>query len=753
MARRRWWVLACGLALLLVGGLWGSGVFGTLISGGLNDPGSESVHAQRLIDDRIGHDDVDLVVLFHNPDVTVDDPAFERAVDSALTHLPAGIAKTVATYWTTRAPALVSTDRHSTYAAITLEDPNTFVALHRYDALRDSLAGTGYTARVGGVNAVTADVTGRVTSDIGKAEQLSLPVVLVLLVIIFGSLAAASLPLAIGGLAILGAFTALRLIGLFASVSVYAANVVTLMGLGLAIDYGLFIVSRFREELARDGDVTEAVGRTLATAGRTVAVSAVTVALSLSGLLLFPATFLRSMGAGGIATVLIAAAAALSVLPALLAVLGRRVDALSVRWALRWLSRRRRGTGPAAPPLAGAAARPGTGTVERLGTGAAGLPETAAAARSGAGAGAGAPADHGFWYRLAHSVMRHPWLFALPVVAVLLVLAAPFLSIRFAGVDARSLPTGSETRQVTETIQRDFPNITTSPVLAVLSLDVPADSTAGQQAVAAFVARAQQLPGATGATLAAGRGQTVQVNIDYPGAVLGGTAKALVHELRALPPEAHTQAVYIGGSTAQNIDLLASLGARLPWMALLIAITTFVLLFLAFGSVVLPLKAIVMNILSMGASFGAITLIFQDGHLSGLLGFTPVGSVDATQPILVLAVLFGLSMDYEVFLLSRMREEYDLTADNTRAVAAGLQRSGRIITSAALLLMVVIAGFSASSVTFIKLIGIAIFIGIFIDASIVRSLLVPATMRLLGNANWWAPRPLRGLYGRFGLRE
>jgi RND superfamily putative drug exporter len=261
------------------------------------------------------------------------------------------------------------------------------------------------------------------------------------------------------------------------------------------------------------------------------------------------------------------------------------------------------------------------------------------------------------------------------------------------------------------------------------------------------------VPGATGATVTATRGDTARVDITYRGEALDSQAKSVLKDVRALPHPAHVQDVLVGGSTAQVVDRLHSLGSRLPWMALVVVLATFVLLFLAFGSVVLPLKALLMNVLSLGASFGAVTWIFQDGHLSSWLGFTPTGAVEATQPVLVLAIIFGLSMDYEVFLLSRVREQYDATGDNRLAVATGIQRTGRIITAAALLLMVVIGAFSTSDITFIKLIGVAMLVALFVDATIVRLILVPATMRLLGRANWWAPGPLRRFHARYGIHE
>jgi RND superfamily putative drug exporter len=568
----------------------------------------------------------------------------------------------------------------------------------KYDAMRESVKGTGYTVQVGGQNGLGADLNEQVKKSIARAEMLSAPVLLVLLTIVFGSMVAATLPLAVGLTAIMGSFISLRVISMATDVSVFAVNIVTILGLGLAIDYGLFMVSRFREELRRGAAVPDAVTTTMATAGRTVAVSAVTVAVSLAGLLIFPQTFLKSMGYGGISAVLIAALAALTVLPALLTVLGPRVDALAVR--------RRR-------------------------------PER----------------ERGFWFRLASGVMRRPVVFALPIVAVLLLLATPFLHVKWGGIDQRMEPKSAESRQVADTLQREFPGNLDTPITAAVSLDVPVDSPAGQAALQNYSHAAGTVTGATGADVVAARGDTAQVNITYRGEALDTQAKDVLKEVRALPHPAHVQEVLVGGSTAQVVDRLSSLGQRLPWMALIVVLATFVLLFLAFGSVVLPVKALLMNVLSLGASFGVVTWIFQDGHLSGLLGFTPTGAVEATQPVLVLAIIFGLSMDYEVFLLSRVREQYDLTGDNRLAVATGIQRTGRIITAAALLLMVVIALFSASPITFIKLIGVAMLVALFVDATVVRSILVPATMRLLGNANWWAPRPLRGFYARYGIRE
>ncbi len=690
---RRRLVLALAAAFSVFAVVWGTGVFGSLVGGGFADESSESERARVAAATALGRDDADVIALYRSAERTVDDPAFRTTVENTLAALPKADVTGATTYWATKAPQLASKDRHATYVVLQLAGADDDARMKTYDRIKDRLAAPGLTVARGGVMATNADVSAQVGKDIGRAEALSMPVLLVLLVIIFGGLVAAGLPLAIGGLAILGAFTILRVLTLFTHVSVFAINIVTMLGLGLAIDYALFVVSRFREELHRGLDVESALVRTMQTAGRTVAFSGVTVLVSLSSLLLFPQLFLRSMGVGGMAAVLIAMTAALTVLPALLAVLGPRVDALRIR-------RRRPAT---------------------------------------------VVSDSGAWSKVAHSVMRRPVAYAGVIVVVLLALGSPFLRVTFGGVDERVMPKGSEARVVGEALRRDFAGAVANPVQVVVS-------GAPTGAIPSYVSTLARLDGATGAQVTGAAHGTTRIAVDYRGLATSGEAKDLVREIRATPAPGGAQ-VLVGGQTAQLVDLLHGLGARLPWMALLVAATTFVLLFLAFGSVVLPIKALVMNTLSLGATFGAVVWVFQDGHLSGLLGFTPTGTVEATQPILMLAMAFGLSMDYEVFLLSRIREQWDRTGDNTLAVATGLQRSGRIITSAALLLVVVFAGFATSGITFIKMIGVGMVIAVVIDATVVRALLVPATMRLLGNANWYAPAPLRRLYDRIGFRE
>ena len=446
----------------------------------------------------------------------------------------------------------------------------------------------------------------------------------------------------------------------------------------------------------------DAVARTVATAGRTVAVSGITVALALASLMLFPEDFLRSMGYGGVATVFVDMLAALTIMPALLAVFGRNVNALRIRRAVR------------RPPAA-----EGTGT----------------------------------WYRLASSVMRRPVLYAVPIVVVLLALGSPFLRVTWGGTDATVLPASAEPRLVTEALNGDFPGNPTAPIESVVRFGGPvAGSPARAGALAGYVGRLDRVPGVIAAQVTGVRGNTARVDMRYGPNPYSPQARAIVGQVRDVPAPPGARA-YVGGQSAQLVDELSSLGQVLPWMALVVALATFVLLFLAFGSVVLPVKAIAMNALSLSAMYGVVVWIFQEGHLSGLLQFTPNGTIDPTMPILMFAIIFGLSMDYEVFLLSRIRERYDITGDNTAAVASGLQRTGGLITSLALLLIIVVGAFSASGITFIKLMGVGMIVALIVDATVVRVLLVPAVMRLLGPVNWWAPRSLRRLYARYGLRE
>ena len=651
--RARWLVLAAGLVLALAGAVWGSGVFGSLVNGGFDDPASASARVQQIAA-RLGAQSPDVVVLYSSRSATVDDPAVRGLVSAALRALERrpGVAHVVSYYQDAGvAGGLVSRDRHATYAAITLTAPDDAGKRAAYQSLRPALDVHGVRTQVGGLtafNVVTDDLT---KQDVSKGEMLAMPVVLVLLVFIFGGLVAAGMPLLIGILAILGSLTVTRLLTQITDVSTFAVNIITVLSLGMAIDYSLLIISRFHEHLRAGKDTPAAVAATMATAGRAVLVSGTLICLSLASLLIFPQVFLRSMGLGGIAAVLLAMTGALTVLPALLAVLGPRINALRIP-----LPGRNRQTGQAGDP------------------------------------------GQQVWAALARAVMRRPVRYLAAVVAVLAILAIPFGHAHFGGLDERILPPGSQPRMVTARIQTEFPRGTTDPIQVVLRGATPLQA---QQ----LATRIQVQRGITGVRPAGSRGDTTLLAAGYAGASTGPQASDAVHAIRGLPVPAGVT-MLVGGRTAQDMDRIHSLAVYLPWMAAIMAAVTLVLLFLAFGSVLLPVKAVVMNLVSIGASFGVVVWIFQDGHLSHLLGFTATGFLEPSTPVFLLAVLFGLATDYEVFLLARVREEYDASGDNTTAVTAGLQRTGQIITSAALLLIVVLAGLATGQVVFAKIIGI-----------------------------------------------
>ncbi|MFT3871888.1 MAG: MMPL family transporter [Nocardioides sp.] len=704
VARRPWTVLTSSLVVVVAATAYGLGVFGALSDGGFFVPESESWRAEDTLREHFPDQAVDVVVVYHSDTMTVDDAGFRSAVEDVVDRVTAAAPDTVVlTYYGTGSPALVSEDQHSTQVLLALtggagggvDDGG---RLRAYRSIEDHLSAQGLTTHVGGGFALFDDVDSQVKADIARAETISMPLVFILSLIIFGSVTAALMPTMVGGVAVVGAFSLVRALTEVTDVSVFAINVITLMGMGLAIDYALFVVSRFREELAQPGsaqtgDRREALVRTMATSGRTVFFSGVIVAASLSSLLLFPLDFLRSMGYGGVAAVLVAMTASLTILPAVLVLLGPRID---------WGRIRRRRTGRHSR------------------------------------------ANHR-WAALAHSVMRRPVAYIVVISALLLLLGSPILSARFGAVDERALPTDAPSRVTMDLLREDFGGETSTAEVLV---------SGGERAeVRSYANRLGEVAGIQSAAVVArstGGDQDVSlIRATWPGNSETESSQQRVRDLRDVEtPSGST--VDIGGASASTVDLVDAILSRLPAMAGMVAVIMMVLLFVAFGSVVLPIKAILMNTVSIAASFGVVTWIFQDGHLSGVLDFTPEGFLDATEPILMLAILFGLSMDYEVFLLSRIREEWDLTQDNTTAVAAGLQHTGGIITSAALLLAVVIGGFATSDIVMIKMVGVGMLVAVLLDATVVRALLVPATMRLLGRLNWWAPGPLARWWEQHG---
>ena len=699
VARRALAVLLAGMALTVAAAIYGFGVFDSLSTGGFDDPDSEASIERESEEDAFGNRSVDIDAIYSDDELTADSPEFQAAVEAVVAQLPDDAVSSVVPYYD--APpeqGLVSEDGHSAQVLISLKGDNQDAVMDNFDEVEPGLHAEGLQTDLAGPLAVYNDVNEITSEDLERAELLSMPIVILLALLIFGSVVAASMPAMIGLLSMIGALALVRVITQFTEVSVFSVNVISLLGIGLAIDYALFVISRFREEMAAlpDDDpeaAATAIQRTMVTAGRTVLFSGLTVAAALSSLLIFPQAFLRSMGYGGVAAVVIAMLAALTVLPAVLRLLGRKVDGGRLPW------RRHR-------PV----------VVEDV---------------------------HGWWSRLARAVMRRPIVVIVAVVAVLLAIASPFLGVKWGSVDHRVLPEDAPAHIAADKLATDFGTEQSSANLLLRDTS--------QADVTAYQAEIEDVDGIVAVHPVATEGDTTLLRAVWNDNSQTERSQDIVRDLRDVDPDSGT--ALVGGLAADTVDLIDSVGAHLPWMGLIVVLVMLVLLFVAFGSLVLPIKAVIMNLFSITASFGVITWIFSDGHLSDLLGFTPQGYLDATNPILMLAILFGLSMDYEVFLLSRVREEWDRTHDNDLAVATGVQKTGRIITSAAVLLAVVIGAFSMSGIVFMKMLGIGMLVALLIDATVVRALLVPATMKLLGRWNWWAPGPMRRWWERYGFRE
>jgi RND superfamily putative drug exporter len=718
LVRRRRLVLLVSVIALAIAGAYGGGVAKNLVGGGFDDAGAESSKAKATLEREFGQGEPNLVLLATADGGDVDAPAAAaagQALTSELASSP-GVAQAVS-YWSLGSPPPLKSTGGDKALVLVRVAGDEDVARERAAALAERVSGDDGTLSVaaGGEAIVNDAVSNTVESDLKKAESIALPITLVLLVVVFGSVVAALLPLAVGILAIIGTFAVLQLLSVFTDVSIFSLNLTTALGLGLAIDYSLFVVSRFREELAGGHDTRDAVIRTVRTAGRTVMFSASTVAIALAAMLVFPITFFKSFAYAGIAVAVMAAVGAVVVLPALLAVLGPRVN----KWALFHRA--------ATPPV-----------------------------------------GEGVWHRLATTVMRRPVPIATGAIAALLILGAPFLGIKFGLPDDRVLPPGDGVRAVQDTLRDEFSS-RESATLEVVAHDPTAAAPESQPAVGAYAAALSRLDGvarvdaATGSyaggtqvappspasarfTVAAGTWLSVVPSVEP----MSAAGEHLVKEVRAEPAPFDVQ---VGGPSAQLVDSKSSLFSKLPLAAAIIAGVTFVVLFLLFGSLLVPLKAVVLNLLSLTATFGAMVWIFQDGHLSGVLDFTPTGTIAVVMPILMFCIAFGLSMDYEVFLLSRIKEEHDKGADTTTSVARGLERTGRIVTAAAVLIAVVFIAFATSGVSFIKLFGIGLTLAVLVDAFLIRSTLVPAFMKLAGDANWWAPAPLRRFHARFGFSE
>ncbi|MCX5557782.1 MMPL family transporter [Streptomyces sp. NBC_00038] len=689
----------------------GVGAFGKLLGGGFEDPSAPSTRAQQLIDEKFGGES-NLVLLVKADGGDIGSGAAERA-GSALTSDLKGepTVANVISYWDTGASSLTSRDGNEALVLAHIKGDETEQA-DNASAIIDEYTGDrdGLTVQAGGAAAVGNEIPSQVAKDLAVAEAIAVPLILILLVIAFGSVVAALIPLVIGLIAIVGTFAELYVLGSLTDVSVFSINLTTALGLGLGIDYALLMISRFREHLAEGAEVPDALRQTVRTAGRTITFAAATVAIALSALLVFPQYFLRSFAYAGIGVVVIAAVSALLVVPALLAVLGHRVNNGRLPWAKTVRS--------AEAPL---------------------------------------------WGRLARTVMRRPALTALPVLAILLLAASPLLGVVFGTPDERVLPESAQSRQVATAVQNDFTGsdesavqiVTTGPVapaeLSAYATDLSRlDGAARVETSAGTFSDGRSTPPGPAAA-ALGRPDAQRITVVSDLAAHSDEGQTLVKDIRALDPPAGTEAL-VGGNDARLIDAKDSIADRLPFAIGLVAGTTFVILFLFTGSVVQPLRALVLNGISLTAAIGVMVWIFQDGHLSSLLGFTPQ-PMDTSMTVLMFCIAFGLSMDYEVFVTSRIKELHDAGADTETAVTSGLSHTGRIVTMAAGLLAVSFFAFGTANVSFIQMFGLGSGLAILIDAVAVRGVLVPAAMRLLGPAAWYAPKPLRAVHERLGISE
>jgi RND superfamily putative drug exporter len=738
---RHRWVTLIGSGVLLALSIVGLLMGGTLTGGGPLTSDLESQRAQNLLSSDLQNNSrstSNFLLIFRSNNLSVSDPAYKSAVESALAPIKDDprIVSLTDPYTATNprvAAAFTSKDGHEALVSVELSSTGR-QSWSDYNDLRSKVKSGSLSVQGTGFVPINQAFNTTLESDLQRAETVTLPVTLLLLLIIFASVVAAGMPLGVGVLTILGGLGGTYFLNHFTDVSQYALNIVTLIGLGVSIDYSLFIVNRFRDELAAGASREDAIATTIATAGRAITFSGITVAVGLSAMLFFQGTFLASMGAAGAIVVAVAVIYGLTFLPALLSIVGPAVNRLRL-------------------PLI----------------------------RGGANSG------RGFWHTLASWVMKRPVFVLVPTVGFLLIVATPFLQLRLANGDVTQLPTRLEARQGWDNLQSSFPGqgqttfniVVNYPDGSPLSAGRIADQYNLDRRIAAIpgvlsttsiydldpnMSLAQyesmyssgptsQLPPAVQQLMASTVGKhVVLIQATTNAAPSSDASRAIVNAIRADSGVGGGGQVLVGGQTAIDLDVIHFITNRTPIAVAFVVVVTYFVLFLLTGSVILPLKAVILNFLSIGASFGALVWLFQQGHLSGFLGFTPQ-SIDPSIPVILFSIVFGLSMDYEVLLVSRIHEEYVRTGDNTRAVAAGLERSGRLITGAAAIMVTVFLAFGLAEVVIIKAIGIGLAIAVALDATIVRALVVPAVMRLLGDLNWWAPRPLRRLHEKAGLSD
>ncbi len=700
------WATLVGSGVLLAISVAGLLMGGTLTSGGPLTSNLESARAGNLItsDLRSGAPTTsNFVLIFSSSTLSVGDAAYKDAVTSALAPIQGDsrISSITTPYNAPNArvaQAFTSTNGHQALVSVDLKSTG-MQARKDYDALRAQVHSDTLSVMGTGFVAINEAFNKTLEADLQRAEFVTLPLTLLLLVIIFASLVAAGLPLGVGVLTIIGGLAGTFFLNRFTDVSQYALNIVTLIGLGVSIDYSLFVVNRFRDELARGAGREDAIATTMATAGRAITFSGITVAVGLSAMLFYQGTFLASMGAAGAIVVAVAVVYGLTFLPAMLSIVGPGVNRLRI-------------------PIF---RRPSTGG--------------------------------GFWHGLATWVMRRPLVVLLPTTGFLLLAASPFIQLRLANGDVDMLPSRLEARQGYDQMINNFPGQDQTTFNVVVDYpDGSPQTPARISAQSDLAQRIAAIPGVLHTTVAGVGTHIVLIQATSASPPTSDASRAIVNSIRALPGAGDGAQVLVGGQTAVDLDVIKFIVDRTPLAVGFVVAATLIVLFLLTGSVVLPIKAVLLNFLSIGASFGALVWIFQQGHLSTLLGFTPQ-SIDPSIPVILFSIVFGLSMDYEVLLVSRIHEEYIRTGNNTKAVAHGLERTGRIITGAAAIMVTVFLAFGLAEVVIIKAIGIGLAIAVALDATLVRMLVVPAVMRLLGEWTWWAPSPLRRLYSRAGLGD
>lgn len=730
--RYRFIVIAVMVALCLGGGVFGMSLGKHVTQSGFYDDNSESVKASLLADEVYGRDrSSHIVAVFTAPEgKTVDDPAWSKKIvgelDKVVADNPDQMMPWAGYLKAPTLPAvqkLATDDKTRTFVTMPVKGDNDDEILNNFKIVQPELQKMDDgNVELAGLQPVASELTGTIGKDQQRAEVLALPLVAVVLFFVFGGVVAACLPAMVGGLSIAGSLGIMRLISLFAPVHFFAQPVVTLIGLGIAIDYGLFIVSRFREELAEGYDTETAIRRTVMTAGRTVTFSAVLIVASLAGLLLFPQGFLKSLTYAGIASVMLAAILSITVLPAVLSILGPNVDALGVRTLLRvpFL----RNWKPSRVSLNWAAnLLQKTQTREQV--------------------------EKGFWGKLVNMVMKRPILFAAPIIIIMILLIIPLGQLSLGGFSEKYLPPSNSVRMAQEDFDKAFPGFRTEQMTLVIQRATPDQIEEINQ-------KASAIPGFTSPTwttrVATNEGtQNPNVTVIQNGLQVRNDAPKKIDELRAIqPPKGVT--IWVGGTPALEQDSIHSLLDRGPLMVLILVSTTTILMFLAFGSLVLPIKAAVMSALTLGSTMGILTWIFVDGHGSSFLNFTPT---PLTAPVigLIIAVIYGLSTDYEVFLVSRMVEARERGMSTSEAIRIGTATTGRIITAAALVLIVVAGAFAFSDLVMMKYLAFGLIAALLLDATVIRMFLVPAVMKLLGDDCWWAPRWMKRLQVKIGLGE